>query len=325
MARAHPWIPPRSSRLLSKSALLKDLYAIDSDPTSRQRVLELETAFRARIATGIGALPAASARFDKFRTNPFVLLMHSMRNGYRSISQIEHDILPAKLFSSMETSAGKMMEEIALPVYGWETVPSAMHTAYSALDGRKRSGDVLTVATLKSGPACLNDEMAENFADAILLHAPTWAKDYEASVVEFSYGVLYGTPNQSNKKDWHILRNLWDKRKGEDFIVTPEKRWHTIFIHKDIEIRASVRIGTDWWSYLGGSPKTNVEIWTAMIRACVAAGPPDPPNHMYVIQDLADIVSLESVPHDFNVSLLQRGQLQWLFFIARHFCDKLVP
>src|SRR5690606_5919172 len=213
MARGHAWIPARSPRSLSKSNLLKDLLEVDKDPAARNRVLELETAFRIRIEGGIGALPLASAKFERFKTSPYVLLMHSMLNGYSSIRQIEHDILPAKLFSSMETSAGKMIEDVTLPVYGWETVPSTMHSAYSALDGRKRAGDVLTVATLKSGPACLNDEMAENFADAILLHAPQWANDYRASVVEFSYGVLYGTPNQSNKKDWHILRNLWDKRQ----------------------------------------------------------------------------------------------------------------
>ena len=298
---------------------------MDRDPVARQRVLELETAFRARMETGVGALPLASAKFARFKTSPYVLLMHSMMNEYSSISQIEHDILPAKLFSSMETSAGKMIEDVTLPIYGWEVVPSAMHSAYSALDGRKRTGDVLTVATLKSGPTCLNDEMAENFADAVLAHAPRWAKDYRTSVVEFTYGVLYGTPNQSNKKDWHILRNLWDKRQGQDFLLSPEGCWQATFTYEGIQIRAAIRIGTDWWTYLGGAPSTNMEIWIAMIRACVAVGPPDPPGHRYTIQDLADIVSLESVPSSFNVSVLQRGQLQWLFFVARHFCDKLVP
>jgi hypothetical protein len=36
-------------------------------------------------------------------------------------------------------------------------------------------------------------------------------------------------------------------------------------------------------------------------------------------------VSLAVVPKDYNVSILQRSQLEWLFFFARHFCDDLLP
>ena len=34
---------------------------------------------------------------------------------------------------------------------------------------------------------------------------------------------------------------------------------------------------------------------------------------------------MEGIPDDYNVSLLQGAQLQWLFFVARHFADVLVP
>jgi hypothetical protein len=40
--------------------------------------------------------------------------------------------------------------------------------------------------------------------------------------------------------------------------------------------------------------------------------------------DLDEIISLEPVPKNFNVSILQRSQLEWLFFFARHFCDELL-
>jgi hypothetical protein len=63
------------------------------------------------------------------------MMFHSMKKGYRHIGEIESDILPAKVFSSMETSAGRMVETVVLPVFGWETVPSGMHTANSVLDG----------------------------------------------------------------------------------------------------------------------------------------------------------------------------------------------
>ena len=325
MGRGHPGIPPKVTTTLSKSDLLSQLAMVDSDVKARDRVLTMEVDFRSRVETAIAALPLADAKFDKFKTSPYVLLLHSALNGYSQVSQIEHDILPAKLFSSIETSSGKMIELVTLPVYGWETVPSQMHSAYSALDGKYDGDYVLYVASLKSGPACLNDEMAENFADAVLSNVCTWAGDAGVSRVDFTYGVLYGTPSLSNKKDWHILRNLEEKAGESCFSVSPQGSWTASFMFETVEITATVRIGLDWWSYLGetiGVATAGVEVWTALIRACIAVGVADPTDQAYVIRDLGSIV--QGVPDDFNVSLLQAGQLPWLFFVARHFCDALV-
>jgi hypothetical protein len=84
----------------------------------------------------------------------------------------------------------------------------------------------------------------------------------------------------------------------------------------------TVRIGLDWWEHLGGA-NCFVEVFSALIRACITPGTPDPVTHQYVIADLHGIVSTEAVSRDYNVSLLQRSQLPWLFLIARHFCDEL--
>jgi hypothetical protein len=35
------------------------------------------------------------------------------------------------------------------------------------------------------------------------------------------------------------------------------------------------------------------------------------------------ITDMAVVPSNYNVSLLQRGQLPWLFLMACHFCDQL--
>lgn len=321
MAR-HPGLPPRRVITLRKQDILQQLVVIDSDPTARARILEMELLFRPMIEQAIKSLPLANSRLERFKTSPYVLLIHSLLSGHSHISQIEGDILPAKLFSSLETSAGKMIEQVTLPIYGWEVVPSQMHTPYSALDGKKTNAGVVTVATLKSGPTCLNDEMAENFADAVVSHAQLWADDGGATQVEFTYGVLYGTYKQSNKKDWHILRNLRDKLGPEVFLESPDGKWGTRFKMGEIEVDATVRIGLDWWDYLGG-PHTAIEVWTALIRACVPVGPTGPPSHTYIISDLADIVS--GVPSNYAVSLLQGRQLQWLLLIAHHFTDILAP
>lgn len=168
MTRRHNGLPRPTQRRLSKAVLLQQLTLVDNSDNSRQRVLAMETEFRRKIDSHIMSLPDGDAQFQKFNTSPYVLLIHARNRNYGRISEIENDILPAKQFSSMETSAGRMVEEVALPVYGWECVPSEMHTSNSSLDGRKTEPRLLRLVTLKSGPRCLNDEMSENFADAIL-------------------------------------------------------------------------------------------------------------------------------------------------------------
>jgi hypothetical protein len=288
----------------------------------------METDFRKRIDQHVEGLPNSQARFSKFFTSPFVLMIHSRKQKYRHISEIEADILPAKLFSSMETSAGRMVEQVVLPVYDWEVVPSAMHTSYSAIDGKSKKNDVLCLSTLKSGPRCLNDEMSENFADVIIANCQQWATDAKVSRIDFSYGVLYGTKCQSNKKDWHILRNIEErlpnKLRGAKLLVAPAGRWNCSFKVKELTVEVTVRIGSEWWSYLGGDKDAFMEIAAALIRACITPSDTQPADHTFTIADLPEIISLVSVPKDYNVGILQRSQLEWLFFYARHFCDKLV-
>lgn len=249
-------------------------------------------------------------------------MFYAKQKGYHFVSQIEQDILPAKLFSSMETSAGRMVQSVVLPVYGWKSVESTMHSAKSVLDASKKDGKILRVATLKSGPRCLNDEMSKDIADDIVAHAEEWANEAGVDHVEFSYAVLYGPPRQSNKKDWHILRNIVET-VGTRFVTQPpDNAWSCSFRVRSIKVEVSIRLGTEWWRHLGGE-HTLIEILTALIRSCVSPTTTVQKNVQYVISDLADIVSMKKVPRDYNVGLLQRSQIEWLFFLARHYCDVL--
>jgi hypothetical protein len=68
-----------------------------------------------------------------------------------------------------------------------------------------------------------------------------------------------------------------------------------------------------------------MEICTSLLRACVKPSETESGKHAYTISDLEEIISLAGVPAGFNTKILQRSQLEWLFFFARHFCDGLVP
>lgn len=317
---AHPGLPKPQAVRLSKENLLQSLMTIDQDQHATARVLTMETDFRQKIENHLQSLPTNQAKFAKFFTNPFVLMIHSFKKRYHFVSQIEDDILPAKVFSSMETSAGRMIEEVVLPIYNWCIVPSAMHSANSALDGKQLIGNTLRLATLKSGPRCLNDEMSENFADAIIANSTSWANEAEVSEIDFTYGVLYGTKKQSNKKDWHILRNL-EEKQPEIMIISPRNRWKCKFKLNEITVTVTVRIGMELWNWIAGHDTAFIEICTALIRACISPTDRQRNEPKYSIQDLDEIVSIEGLPSEFNVSILQRGQLEWLFFFARHFCD----
>ncbi|WP_438726825.1 PmeII family type II restriction endonuclease [Parasphingorhabdus sp. DH2-15] len=322
MAQRHPDLPKRvSATLLDKATIFQQLAEIDRDGEARTRVLEMENSFRNKIDNHLDALPTKDAAFSKFNTSPFVLMFYSRQNGYAGIEQIEKDIVPAKVFSSMETSAGRMVEEVVLPVYGWEIVPSVMHSAESLLDGKKCDPDEYYAVTLKSGPRCLNDEMAQNIGQDIVKNAKAWADAHGTNSVEFTYGVLYGTKKLSNKKDWHVLRNAAEAVDADGHILVPHKdNWSLRYVKDGIEVEATVRIGLDWWEYLGNR-NTWIEVCIALIRACVVVRESPHPDRRFVISDMADIVDHSFLDKNYNVGILQRSQFEWLLFLARHFCD----
>jgi len=88
-------------------------------------------------------------------------------------------------------------------------------------------------------------------------------------------------------------------------------------------VGAAVRIGSDWWRHLGGET-ADLEVWAALVRACIHPGTADDPGTTYELPQLASIVSTASVPEDYNVSVLQRSQLPWLFLVAWHSADQLL-
>ena len=309
--------------LLNKKDIFNSLKRIDGDALARGRILKMESEFRAKIKTHINGLPQTSSKLAKFHTNPFVLMFYSRQKSYSQVAQIEADIVPAKVFSSMETSAGNMIEKVVLPIYGWEVVRSAMHSHESLLDGQKidQLGERFVGATLKSGPRTLNDDMAKNIGNELVDRASSWAVDHSVKKVDFTYGVLYGTKKQSNKKDWHILRNIDEARPSSSTLMTSHKgAWEIAYSDGPLKVSATIRVGIEWWEYLSDAD-TWIELCCALIRACIT---PLSGSHValsHVISDLPSILDLSMVDSSYNVSILQESQLEWLLFLARHFSD----
>lgn len=318
--------PTPARTALSRRQLLEQLLDVDSSSAARSRVLQLEVGFQEKIDAYLSSLKSKYSTFEKLSTSPFVLLVLARQQGAKSIPEIDRGLVAAKSFSSIETSTGKMIEQVVLPVYGWDEVPSSMASANSSLDGLSIKGSTVRVATLKSGPRCLNDTMAERLADDLLQYGDSWAKTHGGARLEYSFGALYGTRRRSNKKDWHILRHVVEKvgHQGGSVVTSADESWSCeVVLPGGTAVEAAVRIGQDWWTYLGGATAL-VEVAVALVRACVALGQMPADSTAYAIPDLADSVSAAEVPRAYNVGLLQRSQLPWFFLTAWHYCDDLV-
>lgn len=318
--------PTAERTSISRRLLLQQLSDVDASSAARARVLELEVGFQDKIDAYLTSLKSKYSSFEKLSTSPFVLLVLARQQGAQSIPEIDRGLVAAKSFSSIETSTGKMIEQVVLPIYGWDEVPSSMASANSSLDGLSVRNKTVRVATLKSGPRCLNDTMAERLADDLVEYGDSWAQTFGGKNLEYSFGALYGTRRRSNKKDWHILRHVVDKveSRGGQVVSSADESWSCkVVLSGGTSVDASVRIGQDWWTYLGG-PTALVEVATALVRACVALGQVPVDASMYAIPDLAATVSAAEVPRGYNVGLLQRSQLPWFFLTAWHYCDDLV-
>src|SRR5437764_566161 len=84
-----------------------------------------------------------------------------------------------------------------------------------------------------------------------------------------------------HKKDWHILRHLADKVPKKDVAIRPEDKWYCTFKKDKVTVKVTVRIGTEWWNYLGGSNQTFLEMTCAMIRACVTPSDTEPEDYKF--------------------------------------------
>ena len=139
------------------------------------------------------------------------------------------------------------------------------------LDGQKvnQTGGKFICATLKSGPRTLNDDIARNIGHELVDRAPSWAVSHSVKEVNFTYGVLYGTKKQSNKKDWHILRIIEEQRPKQSKIKTSYKGgWAIAYSDGPLSVSATVRVGIEWWEFLGGKD-TWIELCCALIRSCI--------------------------------------------------------
>jgi hypothetical protein len=306
--------PKLDTIYLDKAELIAQLERINKQELSRTRIFEMENSFKEKMQSYKDQ--RKSVENYEYRINPFAAMLLAFNNGYTSISQIEGDVMAMNMLS-MATSMGKMMEQIVLPAYGWDISQpiSSMHTSDSIIDGVRLSTDVANVVTLKSGPRTLNDSNSRDISNEILRYYKTWAATYDVSTINFIYGVWYGTYDMSNRKDWHILHNVY---KGLDNSGDPPyNKWNMDFSSDGIDVNIQIRIGLNWWEYLGGNDCLS-EVLIALTRASIDSSDIELSNSN-IFREL-----IEDVPANSNIEILHPNQLQWCLFLHRHFYDSMI-
>jgi hypothetical protein len=312
---------------LSKTRdVLPALGRLSANPTALARVQTLTK----EISKRIDASKPASPAIDGKKTNPFVLAAHSRNASLQSPIDLDAGLSAAKEFSSLETSLGKVVEDIVPAIYGWKQVPSQSHTLLSEIDSAKVVGTVVHLAALKSGPACMNDSMVNRIGSAVADNCIQWAKHWNVTSLEYTVGMNYSTFKSSNKKDWYAVHLAEESLKSKGAIivtscVNPPDQARAGFEAQiqGITIKMNVKQGKTFWDYIAiPEPDAYLELCCALtlVAAQNAAPKTTPATHTIGLKEVSSVPAVYPLPANTPIT---QNQLPWLFLFIRHFVDQL--
>ena len=289
-----------------------------------QQVSQLSTALETRMRQ----INARSPAIDGKSTNPFVLAAYAELFDVQQLRQVDDIVAAAKVFSSIETAAGRVVEDVIPPFFGWQQVDSPGHTVLSEIDSARVVGDTVELVALKSGPMCINDSMVSQIANAVSNNWLDWSNHWGVDKVRYIVGMNYSTAKNSNKKDWHIVRLAEERVAGQGVNVsssctTPDGRRPiaSSFFQADQgvkELRVETLQGRALWAHIGDSDDAFLQICWAMAKCLNAVAVP--PGGNYSTGEMREIVDFAS---RLNVADVSDAEKQWLVLFARHFVDEL--
>lgn len=288
------------------------------------RIGQLEQALEARMRQ----INARSPAIDGKSTNPFVLAAYAHLFDVQHLKQVDDIVAAAKVFSSIETAAGRVVEDVIPPFYGWQQIDSPGHTVLSEIDSARVVDDTVELVALKSGPMCINDSMVSQIANAVSNHWIEWSQHWGVDKVRYIVGMNYSTAKNSNKKDWHIVRLAEERAIEHGLTVTSEctspngKRplAHQFFAGTQgaKSLRVETMQGRALWAHIGGADDAFLEICWAMAKCMDAMAVPMGSN--FTTGEMAEIVQFAGRVDAPGVSDAEK---QWLVLFARHFVDEL--
>lgn len=300
--------------------ILPNIIQLTNNPAISNRI----TLMSQELSNRMTEVNQADVNFNGTNTNPFVAANLAVINQ-AGLQSVIDGYTAGKQISSLETAAGKYVEDIIPEYYGWTQVVSERNTPESEIDSRRINQGVLQLAALKSGPACINDTMSTGIAEAIIAYHEYWREQWapDCNRVQYVLGLNYSTARKSNKKDFHAVRAVElqvieaqlgtvtnsclgiDDRTGQLIMARPrlEVELNSGFV---LEVVCSQGVG--FWSLIGDEC-TTLEICCAL--AIAAAGD---------LQSLPQPL-FETMPSN---RLVCDQHIQWVRFFLNHFYDEIV-
>lgn len=302
-----------------------DSVAHPNQPPPRYDLAQLRTALAGRIQQ----INTRTPSIDGKSTNPFVLAAYAELFDVNTLKQVDDIVAAAKVFSSIETAAGRVVEDIIPPFFGWEQVNSPGHTVLSEIDSARIVGDTVELVALKSGPMCINDSMVAQISSAVSTHWKAWGQHWGVGKVHYIVGMNYSTAKNSNKKDWHIVRlaqsgveQAGDQITSSCILQGTRLPAAVPFFEAQSaqkQLRVETMQGRALWAHMGGDAEAFLHICWALVLCLDTTAVP--PNGSYTTEQMNEIVDFST---GLNGHAATEAQKQWFVLFARHFVDHLV-
>jgi len=315
-----------------KQSEINDFLAkLDKDDAYYAGISNLAGAFEQRF----DSITARELAIDGKSTNPFVLAAYARQQSVAAVSDFDNLIKAAKLFSSFETALGRVVEDVVPSFYGWTQVHSPGHSLLSEIDSCRldSSASSISLAALKSGPACINDSMVAQIASAVASNWIDWADHWGVNNVYYVVGMNYSTGANSNKKDWHIVRLAEEKLQNagagisQSCIKTTsdargKQRYQALPSFEASSgirtLKVEVKQGKGFWNVIGRKPDAVLEICAALAISLGSATQKSG-GHGLTIGGLRELLVFSK---GFQSHRLNEAQLEWFVLFLRHFCDQ---
>ena len=309
---------------LVESQSFFDSLSAPNNTNKANRIAQLQAAMSARMQQINARTPA----IDGKSTNPFVLAAYSSLFGVHTLKQVDEIVAAAKVFSSIETAAGRVVEDVIPPSFGWAQVNSPGHTVLSEIDSARVVNGTAELVALKSGPMCINDSMVSQISNAVATNWKAWADHWGVSSVRYIVGMNYSTAKNSNKKDWHIVR-LAEERSAQLGATVTSSCTRTgtrlpiassFFEAREggKSLRVEVMQGRNLWAHMAGESDAFLQICWSMVR-CLG-GIAVAPTANFTTGEMSSIVAFSARIQAAGIS---EAEKQWLVLLARHFVDEL--
>lgn len=264
----------------------------------QQRVESLASTLGTYITTNLPAAIERREGLPGYRTNPYVLMTSANVMGLTDPRRFADFLFNNKLYMGLETSFGKAIEAAFVGPYPlhrqadhhWIDPPEKLAEA-AALSGlssqQKAMRRVASVwrevdkscvvqgrrymASIKSGPNCINDSQVQATTQAIADNHRTWMdstrKTYaDVKDLDIVIGITYGTDSTTNNKENQILAKLLEK----GFVEEDRRRKPGVLIDKRTRRDRVYRyVGKDFWAFIGNAvaPRSTAFVFLEVLLA----------------------------------------------------------